>query len=123
MTAICAAYDSPFEWGGSDCCGAACDAFALLTGIDPMAPLRGRYGDRRGARAAIRARGGWRAMCDALARDAGLVACAPGPGALALVLTAAGPALGLCLDARQVAIKIDGGFETTPAQAVLCRRS
>ena len=78
-------YCRPFEWGVSDCCTRACDVFNALHGIDPMAPLRGRYSGPVGAARAINAAGGWLAMCDDLAARAGLVAGVSGPGALGLV--------------------------------------
>lgn len=53
-----------FSWGGhgggQDCCLAACDAVRAITGVDPAAPLRGTYHDRRTAFAALRRfAGGW----------------------------------------------------------------
>lgn len=66
--------DGPFVWGRSDCCTAACDVFAGLHGVDPMAPLRGRYASRFSALRLIRDWGGWLTMADRLAALAGLVA-------------------------------------------------
>lgn len=34
---------SPFSWGGFDCCTFPCNAILAMTGVDIMAPLRGRY--------------------------------------------------------------------------------
>lgn len=67
----------PWAWGEADCCTAACSAFAALHGVDPMAPLRGRYADEAGARAAVAARGGWDVMTAGLAQAAGLTEIAP----------------------------------------------
>lgn len=75
----------PFGWGRADCCTAACDVFAAIHGIDPMAPLRGQYVTRREALVEIRRRGGFEAMAVDLARDAGLQACDPRPGAIGVV--------------------------------------
>ncbi|MFV0301440.1 MAG: DUF6950 family protein [Paracoccus sp. (in: a-proteobacteria)] len=40
----------PFEWGPCDCCSAACDVFAALWSIDPIAHVRGYSGARAAAR-------------------------------------------------------------------------
>jgi hypothetical protein len=62
-----------WEWGRVDCCATACEVFGALTGIDPMAHLRGRYSDLRGAAQIIKDHGGFEAMFDALSDRAGLV--------------------------------------------------
>lgn len=63
----------PFAWGGRacDCSSAACDVFAALWGIDPLAPFRS-YSDRAGALRLIRAHGGAAVLADAMAARAGL---------------------------------------------------
>lgn len=86
-------YLRPFEWGVSDCCTRACDVFAALHGVDPMAPLRGRYKTRLGALRLIRRMGGWQAMTEALAAQAGLVPGGAAQGDLGLVETGRGPGL------------------------------
>lgn len=87
--------DRPFEWGVADCCTSACDVFLRLHGIDPMAPLRGRYRTERGARVHIARRGGFLAMANALAAEAGLVPGAGAPGEIGVVETPDGPALAI----------------------------
>lgn len=75
MTALEAAEAAmcrPWKWGKADCCTGACDAFLALHGIDPMAPLRGRYASEAEAEALIDARGGWAVMTQGLADAAGL---------------------------------------------------
>lgn len=67
-------YTRPFVWGVSDCCTRACDVMKVVCGIDPMQPVRGQYSSAEGAASVVRAWGGWRAMCAALADRAGLVA-------------------------------------------------
>ena len=62
-----------WQWGSADCCTAACDVFLRAWGVDPMAELRGTYDSEGGAARAIVARGGWLAMAQGLADDAGLV--------------------------------------------------
>lgn len=64
----------PWRWGVTDCCTAACDLFAELHGIDPMAPLRGGYQSETEARALIRRHGGFLRMCATLADSARLLA-------------------------------------------------
>lgn len=102
----------PWVWGASDCCTAACDVFAALYGIDPMAPLRGRYASARGAALMIAGYGGWRAMCEALARDAGLRAGTGGAGELGLVRHAGRWSLAIGWGAGLWAGRTDGGFAT-----------
>jgi hypothetical protein len=67
--------DREWQWGEADCCTAACGAFALLHGVDPMEAHRGTYGDERGAMAVVARHGGWEAMCASLAGSAGLREC------------------------------------------------
>lgn len=76
--------DGPFVPGEADCCTAACDVFRVLHGVDPMEPLRGAYCTAYGARMQIARRGGWLAMCEALAGQAGLTRSAGGEGHLGL---------------------------------------
>lgn len=64
---------TPFTWGVSDCCLAASDWMLARRGIDPAAPLRGRYASMRGALRHIRRLGGFEAMVSNLMRDAGFV--------------------------------------------------
>jgi len=73
MGAVLDVFRGPFVWGEGDCCTSACDAFRRLYGIDPMAPLRGRYSSEAEAMALIRAWGGWRRMTARLAALAGLL--------------------------------------------------
>lgn len=61
-----------FVWGRRDCCISACNAFAELWGIDPMAQMRGRYRDRRSARETLAAAGGLVCVAVELARESGL---------------------------------------------------
>ena len=35
--------DTPFQWGTNDCCMFAGDAVEAITGVDVMAPFRGKY--------------------------------------------------------------------------------
>ena len=121
MAHVLEVYDSPFEWGVSDCCTSACDVFQRLHGVDPMAPLRGRYSSRDEALALIRARGGWRRMFAALADVAELSGGEGAEGEIALVKAEAGFTLAVGTGNNWWAIKMDSGFKTVPG-AILCRR-
>lgn len=52
---IKAALQRPFSWGEFDCCTFACDGILAMTGVDPMADLRGRYSTAIGAARALKA--------------------------------------------------------------------
>jgi hypothetical protein len=54
IAAIATHRDQPFAWGQSDCITLVADAAAAMTGVDPLAALRGRYDSADGARALIR---------------------------------------------------------------------
>lgn len=76
----------PFAWGRADCSLFMADWVQRVRGIDPAAPLRGRYRTALGAARHIRRRGGFEAMGRALAQAAGLaVTDAPRPGDIGLV--------------------------------------
>lgn len=75
--ALAARADIPFVWGQHDCCTLACDIVELLTGVDPMASLRGRYHDEAGAEALLAEAGGLADLAARLAREAGLGSCHP----------------------------------------------
>lgn len=68
---------APFAWGTNDCATLAADAVLELTGVDPMASLRGTYGTEDEADGVISAAGGLEALADSLAAAAGLGACLP----------------------------------------------
>lgn len=76
-SAVIEVMDRDWQWGAADCCTSACEAFALLHGLDPMEAHRGTYQDERGAMALVARLGGWEAMCEAVAAQAGLRAVAP----------------------------------------------
>lgn len=61
----------PFDWGPADCVSAACDVFARLWGVDPLAPWRG-YASRAGAVAILRDLGSLDALAEAMARRCSL---------------------------------------------------
>lgn len=113
MAAVVDVMAGPWVWGQSDCCAAACDVFARLWGIDPMAPLRGRYASRRAAWRLVRAAGGWLALAPDLAARAGLVDGTGAPGEIGLLRQPTGYLLGVSVGHGQWAARIDGGFATT----------
>lgn len=100
----------PWVWGRADCCTAACDVFLALHGIDPMAPLRGRYASAREAAMVIALQGGWRAMFGRLGQEAGLRPGAGAPGEIGLVQRAGRHSLAIGLGGGLWAGRIDGGF-------------
>lgn len=91
--ALAAALDymsAPWAWGSADCCTSACDAFAALHGVDPMACLRGSYGTFGGARRMIASFGGFVPMCEHLAARYHLRPGTGAPGELGVVLLSNG---------------------------------
>lgn len=97
---IKAAARRPFSWGEFDCCTFACDGIMAMTGVDPMADLRGRYTTAIGAARALKAFAGG-GLDEAAEHIAGLL-CAKEIAALSaargdcvLADTGNGPALGL----------------------------
>ena len=112
MDAVFEAFDGPFVWGRSDCCTAACDAFAALHGVDPMASLRGRYSTRIGAALIIHRAGGFIALAEGLAARAGLVPSDGGAGDIGVALVGEEHALVIGLGGGMWAGKVDGGFQT-----------
>lgn len=114
-------YETPFIWGLWDCCTSACDVFALMHGVDPMAPLRWLYRTRTEALALIRQWGGWRRMFVALTALAGLSEGVGAEGELGLVKTEAGFTLATGIGGDWWAVKMDCGFKTVPG-AILCRK-
>lgn len=54
-----------FEYGAHDCCMWACDVVQAVTGLDPVADLRGTYSDESGAAQVMEAGGGLEAMAAA----------------------------------------------------------
>lgn len=69
----------PFEWGVNDCALFAADAVRAQTGLDPAAPLRGRYTSAIAAGRIVRQLGGLpRIVTGALGQPlrAPLLACA-----------------------------------------------
>lgn len=82
-----AAAAEPFTWGHSDCCLMPSDWMKARIGIDPAAPLRGRYGTAFGALRHITARGGFVQMVRDLMRDAGFAETdSPVPGDVGIVM-------------------------------------
>ena len=113
--------DRPWKWGEADCCTAACDVFVALTGVDPMASLRGRYTTEQGAYRHIVRAGGMVALASRLADEARLVRVRRGfcVGDIGVSLpgVAVGPggrALAICVGADLWAIKGIRGMTLVP---------
>ena len=68
-----AVMSGPFAWGACDCSSAACDVFACLHGVDPLAPWRGAYTGAAGAARLIRSMCGPQALAREMAARSGLV--------------------------------------------------
>lgn len=99
-----------WKWGIADCSTAACDVFARLHGIDPLAPIRGSYSSALGAR---RVQGSdWMAVCVWLAQRAGLRETEGRTGDLALVEGERGLSLAIGVTPAMWAGKTAGGFAT-----------
>jgi hypothetical protein len=119
--AALAAMDGPVVWGKSDCCASACDVFMELRGVDPLAPVRGRYSSVIEAARLIRAGGGFLMLARRLARHAGLSRVLPRPGSLGLTepgmaLGPEGRALAICVGrGTWIAKGIDGAVMLSDA--------
>lgn len=100
----------PMIWGQSDCTASACNVFAALHGIDPLAPLRGRYDSPISAARIIRRAGGMAALGQDLAARAGLVRCGEVPGAIGLVENAGRLVAAVCIAPGKWAAKTVDGF-------------
>lgn len=112
----------PFVWGRSDCCTSACDIYARLHGIDPMAPLRGRYSTARGAYRLIKAYGGWLPMFRELAAQADLTLTFDwGVGRLGLARVGEDFALVIGIEDGLWAGKVDGGMQAVSEAVAICR--
>jgi hypothetical protein len=108
--------DRPWKWGEADCCTAACDVFLRLTGIDPMASLRGKYATRHEANTIIQAMGGFEAMAVTLAERAGLQPSDGRPGDLAVGCPSGGvESLVICVSPGVYAGKTRTGVVTIPS--------
>lgn len=104
---------APWVWGWSDCSSAACDVFQRLHGVDPLAPLRGRY--QSAAEAKALQGDDWPATCADLAARARLVASDGRTGDLGLVRGVHGLSLAICVKDGQWVGKTLGGMRTTRA--------
>lgn len=103
----------PFLWFTSDCCKAACCAWASLWGRDPLAAFTGRYTTAKGALRILRRSGGYLAWCDEIFSASGVARSDhAGPGDLALVQCDGpfGAALALCINPYEYAVKTERGF-------------
>lgn len=111
----------PLIWGLSDCTAAACDVFAELWGIDPLAPIRGSYCGPAGARRIIRQAGGMLALGQYLADRAGLVRCEDVPGGIGIASNARQHVAAICIAPRKWAAKTADGFAILPEVIWSCQ--
>ena len=70
---VAAHRETPFAWGVFDCALFACGAIQVMTGVDPAAPMRGRYKTARGALRVLKrfAGGSLRETADKIAGEIG----------------------------------------------------
>lgn len=110
-----AAARAPFAWGARDCALTMADWCRAEAGIDPAAPLRGRYRTARGASRHARRRGGLEALGRTLMAEAGFALTdVPAPGDVGIVRhPAAGPAFAIRC-ALGWAVKAPAGIAVGP---------
>lgn len=103
-----------FDVADRDCCRTAGWAFERLWGVNPV--VGADYTSHRGALRFLRRFGGTEACHDALAKQAGLIECAPQAGVIGSIKTKAG-----CSPLSWVlAINIDGNEWATMGPNGLC---
>lgn len=57
---------TPYAWGTNDCVTFAADAVWAITGVDPIADIRGTWASEEEALSVLESKGGLVAACDAL---------------------------------------------------------
>ncbi len=109
----------PFQWAVFDCCSMPCQAVQIITGVDPLAELRGRYQTELGALRILRrfAGGGVTEMIEKITENLDVPEVEP-PFArrgdivlyddLALVQGPFNAALGLCLGRDVAVVELEG---------------
>lgn len=108
----------PFAWGASDCCLAPSDWMLARRGVDPAAPLRGRYQTALGAHRHIRRLGGFVVMVTDLMAAAGFAETSePQPGDVGIVESEQGMALAIKTELGW-AVKGVNGFVVAPFACV-----
>ena len=113
--------EQPFVWGEHDCCTLAADAVLMLTGVDPIARLRGTYASEAEAEALLNAHDGMEAMVASLSAAAGLGDCHPGfvqRGDVALVENGNALAMGV-VTGDAVAVPGPDGMAFLPLTTIL----
>ena len=96
----------PFAWVGNDCCTFAAGVVQAITGVDAMAPLRGKYTTQAGAARLIKRAGGLQALVSEHLGQPLQTPALAGRGDVVLFEMAApyGPqALGICVGAHLAA--------------------
>lgn len=113
---------APFVWGSRDCCTAACDLVERMTGLDPMAELRGQYDSPLSA-ARVLGPGGLATTVEELASVAGFVrvpVLTAQRGDLVLVMVDDAPALGFVDLAGRITVPAQPrGWRTFPLRSGL----
>ncbi len=99
--------DTPFSWGGNDCCLFAADAVQAVTGTDPAADLRGTYAAALDAARLVEELGGIEAIAAARLGDEIPVLLAR-RGDVVAIDAGAGISLGVCIGAQAAVPAADG---------------
>ena len=106
---------NPFAWGLRSDCTAACAAFSMLHGVDPLEGCKARYSTALGAARILKRAGGYLAWCratfDLTETDT------PQVGDLALIASADtfGAALAVCINHGEFASKSEAGMTVNRA--------
>lgn len=116
---------TPFKWGENDCCLFACDAIAVLTGIDPAAKsFRGKYTTALGAGRLLKKSGGVEGVaakqCQKHGFDEVPVAFAQRGDVVLIDLPGIGDTLGICTGVSSVFPGEEGLVENP---TLLCRKA
>lgn len=106
---IDARHDTPFAWGLHDCCTFAADAVREMTGVDPIADVRGAWDDEISALRLLTKHGGIEALASARLGERVAPAFAQRGDVVLHTLTGR-EALGVCVGDRFAAVG-DVGLE------------
>ncbi|MFO1141187.1 MAG: hypothetical protein U1E59_02160 [Amaricoccus sp.] len=116
---LAAARTRPFRYGEQDCARFAAGAIEALTGTDPIAELGIRYTTLAGGHRALRQRGYRDPVAFVRANFAEIPPSFARMGDLAVVETAAGPALAVVGGAELFAVAPERGLVVLPRTAAV----
>lgn len=110
--------DTPFEWSAHDCCTFAADAVHEMTGVDPIADLRGKWDDEVSALRLLKKHGGIEALASERLGEQVAPAFAQRGDVVLHTLTGR-EALGVCVGDRFAAVADTVGVELVPMSAAV----